>query len=241
MRVRGPRGGRGARGAWGGPAALAARPRVAGLAARPLAALAALAAALVLAAAGCSYSVVVGTPTPVPTATGDRPALASQVPIEPTPWPNGTVGANGLHIDPSLLSNIPSVVGGNPLVEDVYVESAALDAAQYAASFSAFYAAHIGQLTDLNFVQVTVAALQPDAQTQDFYTSWRDDWFQAACSQAGGVGSTAQERINDWPVDIATCTGGVDAYTLNLENGILVSIVDLGPRRLGRQLIQGIQ
>ena len=75
---------------------------------------------------------------------------------------------------------------------------------------------------------------------QDFYTSWRDDWFNATCSQADGIGSTSLQTINDWQVDVATCNGGVDAYTLSLDNGILVSIADFGPRRLGKELIEGI-
>ena len=214
---------------------------VAPLAAMP-AAVASLAMLAVVAAvvAGCNYSVVVQSPTPVPTGTDTRPGLASQVPLEPTPWPNGTTGAYGLRIDPSLMSNIPAVVGGNPLVEDVLVESSALDDSHYAAAFSSFYVAHIGMITDANFVQVGIAALKSDAQRQDFYTTWRDDWFKASCSQADGIASTTVERINDWPVDVATCNGGVDAYTLSLDNGVILSIVDLGPRRLGRQLIQGI-
>jgi hypothetical protein len=213
------------------------RVRIVGLRAAFLLAVAAL-TVLAAAASGCTYSVVVQSATP----SADRPGLATgtEVPIEPTGWPGGTTGAYGLRIDPSLMSNIPSIVGGNPLIEDVLVESAALDDSQYASSFSSFYVAHIGTITDLNFVQVSIAALEPDAQSEDFYTAWRDDWFKATCSQADGIGSTGVQSINDWQVDVATCTGGVDAYVLSLDNGLLVSIVDLGPRRLGKQLIQGI-
>ncbi len=209
---------------------------------RPLATPAALLLAAVVAVcvSACSYNVIAQTPTPEPTSTGVRPGIASQVPIEATPWPNGTIGAYGLRIDPSLLTNIPSIVGGNPLVEDVEVESGALDDSHYADAFSGFYAAHLGDVTDLNWVQVNLAALKPDAQSQDFYTSWRDDWFNATCSQADGIGSTSVQQINDWSVDVAVCSGGVDAYTLSLDNGVLVSIADFGPRRLGKELIEGI-
>ena len=218
------------------------RLRVGGHRAGGLLAARLLAAALAVAAAtsGCSYNVVAQTPTPLPIGTGTRPGLATQVPLEATPWPNGTTGAYGLRIDPSLMSNIPSIVGGNPLIENVAIESAALDDSQYAASFSAFYVARIGRITDLNWVQVSLASLKEDSQTQGFYLAWRDDWFKAVCSQADGVGTTDTQSINDWPVDVALCKGGVDAYTLNLDNGIMVSIADFGPRRLGKQLIQGI-
>lgn len=217
------------------------RPRIVGLRAAHLVASAAAALTVLAAAAsGCTYTVVVGGATPAAQGTGTRPEVETEVPIEPTGWPAGTTGATGLRIDPSLMSNIPSIVGGNPLEEDVLVENAAMDDSQYAAAFSGYYAAHIGMIADLNFVQVTIAALKADAQTEDFYKAWRDDWFKATCSQADGIGSTGLEKINDWQVDMATCKGGVDAYVLSLDNGILISVVDLGPRRLGKQLIQGI-
>jgi hypothetical protein len=193
-----------------------------------------LAAAVLLAtsvvAVGCSYSVVVTNPPP----------LVTSVPIEPTGWPNGTTGTFGLRIDPSLLSNIPSSVGGNPLLEDVEFEMLALDDPNYASPFDAYYVAHIDSISDLNWLEVSVASLREGAQTDDFYASWRDSWFKTACSQADGIDTTTLESINDWQVDVATCKGGVMAYTLSLGNGILVSIMDLGPRRLGRQLIEGI-
>jgi hypothetical protein len=213
------------------------RARIAGL---PSAALLLAVAALAAALSGCNYNYVAQSPAPTPTGTGTRPGIATEVPIEPTPWPNGTIGAYGLRIDPSLMSNIPSIVGGNPLVEDVLVEDAALDDPQYADSFSAFYVARVGMVSDLNWVQVSLGALKTAAQTDDFYTAWRDDWFKAACSQADGIGVTGKDSLNDWQVDVASCNGGVNAYTLNLNDGILVSIVDFGPRRLGRQLISGI-
>jgi hypothetical protein len=199
-----------------------------------------VAVALAIAVAGCSYAVVVQTPTVPPVPTDVGPAIATQVSIAATPWPNGTVGADGLRIDPSLMSDIPSVVGGNALVEYVEVESAALDDAHYADAFTSYYAARLGDVTDLNWVEVTLGALKPDAQSQDFYTSWRDDWFNATCSQASGIASTSVQQINDWQVDVAICTGGVDAYTLTLDDGVLVSIADFGPRRLGKELIDGI-
>jgi len=194
-----------------------------------------LAASVVV--AGCNNSVVV---TPPPGSVDTGTGLTTEVPIGATPWPNGTTGAYGLRIDPSLSNNLPAYVGGNPLVEDAGTEVLALGDRRYAEVFEAYYVAQVGSITDLNWVQVTVARLKGAAIGPDFYASWREDWFDSACSQAGGIGSTSKETINDWQVDLATCTGGVRAYTLSLSDGILVSIVDLGPRRLGRQLIEAI-
>jgi hypothetical protein len=189
---------------------------------------------------GCNYNVIAQSQGPSQPSTGTGPGIATAYPLDPTPWPNGTTGAYGLRIDPNLLSNIPAIVGGNPLQEEVAIESAALDDAHYAAAFNSYYVAGIGSITDLNWIQVSLAALKADANTEDFYTSWRDDWFKASCSQADGIATTSVQSINDWQVDVATCNGGVDAYTLSLDNGVLLSIIDFGPRRLGKQLIQGI-
>jgi hypothetical protein len=195
--------------------------------------LAALVAAIALAAAlaGCTYTVVV---TPTPLGSFDRP-------IAPTPWPNGTVGACGLRISPSLLYGLPTTVGGSPLVEDTLLEVQAMDDSAFCSAFTAYYATQIGDLTDANWLVATFEQPKEDAQNQDFYDQWRDSWFKTACSQADGLDTTASETINDWRVDVGHCKGGVDAYVVALDSGLLISAMDLGPRRLGRELIQAIK
>jgi hypothetical protein len=189
-----------------------------------------LAAAVVVALAGCTYTLTV---TQVAPTSYNRP-------IVPTPWPNGTVGASGLRINPSLLANVPLNVGGSPLVEDVLQEMQAMDNASYASAFTSYYAARVNDVTNPNWLLVTLEERKQDAQNAEFYASWRDSWFGIACSQADGLGSKTVESINGWQVDVGTCNGGVVAYVLALDNGVLVSMMDLGPRRLGRQLIQAI-
>ena len=193
-----------------------------------------VAALFLLAAAATACAYYPEPPSPTPAAPG------TDVLIMPTGWPNGTTGTFGLRIDPSLLSNIPTVVGGNELVEAADIEIAAMNDASYAKAFSSYYVAGLGSTTALNWLQVTLGAPRADAQSEGFYATWRDGWFQTACSQAGGVDTSGQKEINLWQVDFATCKGGVDAYTLILDDGVIVSIMDLGPRHLGLQLIQNI-
>jgi hypothetical protein len=185
--------------------------------------------------AGCTYTVVVTQPG------GNGSPDVTEVPIGPTPWPNGTTGQYGLSIDPSLSSYLPAYVGGNPLVEDAGTELLALDDQAYAQAFNSIYVAQVGDITMPNWVQGSVAWLKGQSFGQAFYLSWRDDWFDRSCSEAGGIASKDKQAINDWDVDVATCAGGVHAYTLELTDSILISIVDLGPRQLGRQLIQALQ
>ncbi len=191
---------------------------------------------VVVAVAACSSSTVVPT---APPDTG-RPAVVTDAPIAPTPWPNGTTGKYGLRIDPRLAGQLPSSVGGNPLVEDTFAEIDAMGESQYGASFDAMYIAQVGEPTDLNWVQATVATVKGGAIGDEFYASWRDAWYKLVCTQAGGLASSSRETINDWQVDIGLCSGGARAYVLELDNGVLLSLVDVGPRQLGRELIQAL-
>lgn len=161
--------------------------------------------------------------------------------IGTTPWPNGTVGRYGLRIDPTLLAKLPAQVGGNPIVQSADAEAQDLDNPDLPASFDGMAEGGIGAITDANWVRVSIGRLKPEAQTDDFYSNWTAQYDQGVCSQADGVASVQQESIADWPVEVATCKGGVVAYTVRIEGGLLVSAQDLGPRHLGRQLIEALQ
>jgi hypothetical protein len=172
-------------------------------------------------------------------ACGPGPATPSarEVPIGPTPWPSGTTGQYGLHIDPSLLGLLPRNVSANPLVEDADNEMAALTDPNLAKTFDNYAAASIGFIGDANWLQLVVGHLRPDYQDSDVYTSWVAEYATGACSQADGVSSTSQTTINDWVVDVSTCAGGPIVYTLSLGNGTILSMFGLGPKDLGRMLI----
>jgi len=194
----------------------------------PTAVLAGL-AAVAVAASGCGTSVATTTPG------------ATTVRIGVTPWPNGTVGRYGLRIDPTLLSKLPAQVGGNPIVESADAEAQDLDNPDLPASFDGIAEGGLGDITDANWLRVSIGRLRPEAQTDDFYANWTDQYDQGVCSQADGVASVQQQTIADRSVEVATCKGGVIAYTVRIADDILVSAQDLGPRRLGRQLIEALQ
>jgi hypothetical protein len=203
----------------------AARSRV-----RPAAA--ALLAAALLSVAACGVS----PPTaPLQTYTA--------VPIGPTVWPAGTVGQYGLRIDPSLLGKLPSTVGGLPLVEDPGSETGALDNADLARNLDGYAAASVGVIGDPDWLYVVVARPKPaNLNNADFYTAWVEQYATGACSQANGVApNSGQTTINDWTVDVATCNGGPVVHTLVFGDGsLLLSMYGLGPRDLGRELIDNL-
>ncbi|HEX7495661.1 MAG TPA: hypothetical protein VF349_03405 [Candidatus Limnocylindrales bacterium] len=192
-------------------------------------AVAALLAVVVIGVAACGIS----PPTAAP------PAYTA-VPIGPTVWPSGTVGRYGLRIDPSLLGKLPASVGALALVENPGIESQVLDDLDLANSFDGYAAATIGSLGDPDWLYVAIGRLKPDKQNNaDFYTAWVEEYATGACSQAGGVAPNAgQQTINERLVDVSTCNGGPVVYTLSLGNGLLLSMYGLGPRDLGRKLIE---
>ncbi len=194
------------------------------------AAAALLAVALVSVAACGTTSPTVALPT------------YTAVPIGPTIWPSGTVGQYGLKIDPSLLGRLPASVLALPLKEDPGSESGALQSADLPNTFDGYAAASIGIIgSDPDWLNVVIGRLKPDKQdNSDFYTAWVEQYATGACSQADGVASSGQQTINEWTVDVATCNGGPVVYTLPLGDGLLLSMWGMGPRDLGRKLIESL-
>jgi hypothetical protein len=190
--------------------------------------LAALLASMTLATAACGLAS--STPTPFDT----------EVPIGPTPWPSGTTGQYGLHIDPSLLARLPGTVDAYPLVEDPLSEGTDMADPDLAKTFDRFAAASIGVISDDNWLNVAIGHLKPDQQGPDVYQAWVGQYATGACSQATGVSATTQSTINDWLVDVATCGGGPVVYTLRLPDGVILSMFGMGSRDLGRKLIEAI-
>ena len=195
---------------------------------------AALAAAIALAATACATT----TGTPAPT------IRYTAVPIAATPWPHGTTGKFGLHIDPALLARLPSKVDGLVLVEDATSEGSAMNDADLAKNFDGYAAASIGLVGDANWLNVAVGRLKDsvagsDSYT-DFYLAWVNEYASGACSQADGVADSSQQTINDWLVDVSHCKGAISVYSLPLGSGILLSMYGMGSRDMGRKLIAGL-
>jgi hypothetical protein len=190
----------------------------------------ALAAVVAMALAGAACGQPVVTPTPLYTA----------VHIGPTPWASGTTGQYGLHIDPSLFGKLPRQVGALPIVEDAESESVAMDNADLAKTFDGYAAGSIGDVVDDNWLKLMVGHFRPENQNADVLSAWVDQYAAGACSQANAVSSSTQETINGFIVDLATCGGGPVVYTVLLDNQVVLSMFDFGPKHYGRQLIEAI-
>ena len=65
------------------------------------------------------------------------------------------------------------------------------------------------------------------------------EYATGACSQANGVSGSGQQTIAEKTVDVSACGGGPIVYTL-VSGDLLISMYGLGPRDLGRKLIEGL-
>lgn len=179
---------------------------------------------LVLIVAACGF----GTATPTPFVTA--------IPLRPTGWAQGTVGQYGLHIDPTLLSDLPFALSGNTIEEDAQTEMLAMDDSGLPKMFDRYAAGMINDIGASVWLSLAVGhrtSLDPDA-----YQNWVVQWNTGACSQASGVKSSSQETIGNWLVDTAVCSGGVNVYTMAWSNDRVLSMFGAGSKDLGRQLIE---
>ena len=167
--------------------------------------------------------------------------FATEFPIGPTPWPIGTYGQYGLHIDPSLLGKLPRTVDAYVIEEDAQDETVAMDNQDLANNFDGYAAASIGHLGDSNWLTLVVGHVKSNVVFTDFYQAWVTQYDTGACSQAGAVSSTGQSTIGGWVVDTATCGGGgLQVYSLSLGDGLLLSMFGAGPDQLETKLISAI-
>ncbi len=87
-----------------------------------------------------------------------------------------------------------------------------------------------------------VARLRPGVYTEELFRDWRDTYNAGACGQAGGVAGNAQANLGGRTVYIGTCAGDLRVYHAYLpERGVIVSLLSVGPRRFGEQLMGGLR
>ena len=198
--------------------------------------------ALVL--AGCGSAPVTPTPAVVPTASGSAslaPAASSPPRRRPplgsssSPDPAASVA-----LDESLLGVLPPDVGGVPIRLEPDALASALSDPDFARNVEAAAFAVAVDAGDL--ASGVVARLRPGVYTDALFRDWRDTYNAGACGQAGGVAGNAQADLGGRTVYIATCAGDLRVYHAYLpERGVIVSLLSVGQRRFGEQLMGGLR
>jgi hypothetical protein len=201
-----------------------------------------LAVALVL--AGCGSAPVTPTPAVVPTAPGSgslAPAASTPPPSTSAPGQrSGPDPAASVALDESLLAVLPPDVGGVPIRLEPDALASALSDPDFARNVEAAAFAVAVDAGDL--ASGVVARLRPGVYSDALFRDWRDTYNAGACAQAGGVAGNAQADLGGGTVYVATCAGDLRVYHAYLpERGVIVSLLSVGQRRFGEQLMGGLR
>ncbi len=160
----------------------------------------------------------------------------------PRPGRTARPGQYGLHIDPSLLKRLPITIGGIALSEDAGEEEQRMADPELPKTIDRLAAAMASpDITAQDVLRLEIVHFKTEAQNEDAYTAWIDQYATEACSQASGVAESHQETINNiWLTDVSTCNGGAVVYSVSLGDGQYLSMFDIGPKDLGRMLLNNL-
>ena len=218
---------------------MATRPRTTAVAA----AVAAVLATLALVVAACGPAPVgtttppvaspVATPSPTPGSTPDRTDAPGSSATPESP-------GSGVTEDASLLAVIPADVDGVAVQQETLAFADAASDPSFVANVEA--AAFFVAVDASDLASGVVARLRPGVFSDGFFRDWRDSYNEGACAQAGGVAGNAEAELGGRTAYITSCAGGLLAYHAYVdERGVIVSLISVGERRLGEQLVDGIR
>jgi hypothetical protein len=143
-------------------------------------------------------------------------------------------------MDPGLLSILPSAIGGAKVALEPDSFGEAVKDASFAGSVDA--AAFAVVIDGADLASGVVAHLRAGVFTEGFLRDWRDTYDTGACAQAGGVAARAETTLGGRAAWITTCSGGLRTYHAWVpERGVVVSLISVGERRFGEQLLAGIR
>ena len=218
---------------------MATRPRTTAVAA--VAAVLVATLALVVAACGPTpagtptppVASPVATPSPTPGSTPDRTDAPGSSATPESP-------GSGVTEDASLLAVIPADVDGVAVQQETLAFADAASDPSFVANVEA--AAFFVAVDASDLASGVVARLRPGVFSDGFFRDWRDSYNEGACAQAGGVAGNAEAELGGRTAYITSCAGGLLAYHAYVdERGVIVSLISVGERRLGEQLVDGIR
>jgi hypothetical protein len=140
-------------------------------------------------------------------------------------------------VDESLLALLPTSVDGLPVVEDVATEMQQAGVLRAGNTVDAYAAAVIGDAGD-NVASINLVTPAFPADVATFARTWAEQFDAAACEANGGTGLATTKVIGRYRVDVMRCAGGAVLYHAILGGRTVLSILELGPRELGRRVIE---
>jgi hypothetical protein len=194
-------------------------------------------------------AIAVAQPSPLaPSPTRAPPSgIAGSLPPPVTGVPSSSLreqpsASGSVPIDPSLLAQLPSTVGGLALVEDVETESHDAADPSHLVDLAGLAVAIAADPSTANLAVASVVRLKPGVYSDAYFRSWRESFDSGACSQAGGVAGSAEAVIAGHRTYIGHCAGGLLTYHVYLPaTASIVSIWSIGERRAGELIVQGLR
>jgi hypothetical protein len=188
-----------------------------------------------VALAGCGPAPVTQPPTMAVGTTVPSAVASSEPPASPV-----------ARVDASLLDLLPPEVAGVALAADAATAADIATGGSLAPSVVgvAVAAAFGPQATDTNldYVVVTLARLEPGVLDDTYFRDWRDSFDEAVCEQTGGIEGHAEAEIAGHQTFITTCAGGVRTYHVYLStSNVVVSMQAAGEGRYGELVVRGLR
>jgi hypothetical protein len=205
----------------------------------PAVAAVAVAAALLLSACGSGAASVALTTAP---SAAPQPSVA--IAASPSSASTATASGPSVALDPGLLSFVPATVDGLKLTYDPETTARVTDDAALARDASGLaiaIAVDPGTSAAPELTVVSVVRLRDPSVDEAWFRDYRDSYDTSACASAGGVSGHAQSTIATRTVFISSCAGGAFIYHVRLAEGIIVSALSVGSRRLGQKVMEGLR
>jgi hypothetical protein len=193
-----------------------------------------------------AVTLLVATCQPSSASPGSTPitAPASPVGAPGSPGGSGSPGPSGaLVVDASLLDVLPETVDGIAVLPAAETAARLLDDADLGRSASAVA---VGLAIDVDdptgeFAVATVVRTRPGVMDDAYDEQWRADYDAAACEPAGGVDTHDRTTLGGHAVETTACVDGARTYHARLADDVLVSITEVGQRRLGERMMAGLR
>ena len=194
--------------------------------------------------------VAISTAAPSPSARpGATDAAATIAPTAPGAAATGASGSGACTMppgaaapvpDPTLLDLLPSSVGGAAVAQEPDSFAQAVADPCFAANVDRAAFPIVVSGSDLS--SGVLAHVRPGVYSDAFFGDWRATYDIGACGQAGGVVAHAEETVAGRTTYVTDCGGGVRVYHTYLAgDGVIVSLVSIGPADLGGQVMAQIR
>ena len=193
--------------------------------------------ALGLIVAACGDAATSGSPTASSSsASGSPSSVASGAPSHVPGTPITVASGAATVLDPTLMTLLPATIAGVPVGQVPDSLADAITHPDFVASVdrAAFPIATSGG----DIASGVIVHLRTGVYSDTMFGGWRTSYDEGACARSAGVVAQAQKTLGGQTTYVTTCGGGLRVYHAYLPGqGVIVSLLSIGPADLGAQLM----